>query len=334
MAHAVSMALNGTRLLNSTGHYGGAVLFSGYSSSTHFFEVIDVVSRDTVSEKAGGVVFFSDFCDLDARPLQFCSQMLANASNYAAGTYGPACASQASRVVGLSQVFGAPGQSLAPAFSILDPFNVTVSGIEQELSAVVVERTGSIKIRTGETRDTAAANENGLVSFDDFFLQGSPGSSAVVQFTTGSGVTCKGTGKVPSVNVTFVVAGCLPGYFASSVSETQTSCELCPAQTYALQSNQTECEPCREEGEAGEQDFSCLIPPDLLAAESSNLAKERRQRNAQVWLVSSGFYPSPPEEPEELLKCPNHACLALNCTVSFPFNSPYLSAPKISLTSH
>jgi hypothetical protein len=128
---------------------------------------------------------------------------------------------------------------------------------------------------------------------------------------------CLRDGNPPAVNITITVAECLPGYF-SSLKGSKMTCEMCPAHTYTILSNQTACEPCSERKiETLESEYSCLQSPELLGQEYNDLEPETTIRyRDRLWRISEGFYPLPSlDDPEELEVCPNEACLPFLCSV-------------------
>lgn len=230
---------------------------------------------------------------------------------------------EASKTVTRNLTPVASGEKVLLQFRMLDIFNNSIRLPSTTVTASLHGNTSSsVRMRSGENLNLVYSDHNGIYSFDEFSLLGSPGSAAKVDFSPQGASLCEAIPSVP-ISSRFRIASCLPSYTHMMSSGV---CEPCPARTYQLLANQSECRPCSEEvgsSESSLDSYSCLISPEF--RESHHNDDQRRYE------IEAGFYPSPSlEAPTDLLKCPNHACLSFECIVRLV--SEYPKQHNIALT--
>jgi hypothetical protein len=299
-------------ILGSRAQLGGAIVVSGVQNLVAPFSFKNLTILNSSATEAGGALFVETECDSESRLYaDLCDLISEHALNVSAAVYGDVCASSP---VALSlyqadktKQFVASGQPTRLSFFLQDIFGNNAYYLQNYVIAHL-SSTGA-KMLTRSPQDKAQVGSDKLMTFDDLSIFAREGANVSVNF---EGIAeQRSCPDVPlSLRLDFAVISCLPTYFTLH----DDTCELCPTHTYTLDGSSGDCMPCSD-GEVAEDaasEYSCLTlaSTDLENGENSNPSR--------FWKVSEGFYPVPSlDKPEELERCPNHACLPFACEVRF-----------------
>jgi hypothetical protein len=314
LAAPMTVELLNVTISDTKARDGGAVLIANaITPNLGDIHIVNTTISRSVAKGAGGGVFFDFICSFDdgsfKRIIDICSSFAFD--NVNAAGYGDLCASPSLYFILVTNSasqrggiwFTAPADKLPLSFALLDAFNNTVRMSSIRVDASLSEP-AQVKMRSGAAQDAVFSSPDGSFTFDDFSLLGNTSALAEVQFGTAAMSICA-VSRIPPIKMRFQISACLPSYtLVGGV------CEPCPSHTYALSPNPAACIPCQEEATHQEisDSYSCLMSPD-----TKSEAEEHRSHSFEV---AEGFYPSPHlEDPDELLECPNEACLPFQCNV-------------------
>jgi hypothetical protein len=313
---------------NSYSARGGAIFVAASSRLDHPFVFQNVSIANSHASHAGGAIFVGLPCAaVDPNFVEVCRAIEQNVFNVSAEEYGSVCASTVVSVDSSppidsnSTIQVAPGQPLKFSFVYLDLFGGRVYDPRSYIIAALSNHSTSVKLHANTPQDRAIMGIDREMTFPELTITGSKNATATVEFAAPiDDEWCKSLTFRLKAN--FRLISCLPSHFAI---DNQT-CQLCPAQTYSIDGSSSHCHPCDEDGHGSEssQEYSCLMSHPDVADDSVH----------NDWEIVEGFYPFPAlDVVEELVRCPNHACLPFQCTVRsdsvssslVPFNHAYIS---------
>jgi hypothetical protein len=303
----IDFGLRNVSISASQADCGGALFLSTAQEYDQPWRVANVSISDSFARKSGGALFADLSCRSTAADISDACDILQTSSlRVSALEYGDLCAST---VVSLQSAapeanrtrFVATGQPLRYSFFFIDMFGNRVYGEQNYIVATLSDHSPSVKLHTNNALDRALMELNREMVFPELSISGWQGSHATIAFEAFVEESKQCSDRhLLTKNAVLEIASCLPTYYAIDNS----TCQLCPSQTYSIGDH---CEPCDEEKVASE-DYSCLT-----AAED---AKFPTTSHLPYWEIAEGYYPSPaPDEVEELVRCPNHACLPFECSV-------------------
>lgn len=311
----------------SSADYGASFFATSATDYISKALVSDTHIIDSQAARSGGALFIAQSCSAPSLLHDLCTNVTSGSViNTTAILYGPRCSTSASQLAFIRPVEShvAPGQTIPTQLRLQDIFGQTVVEESAKVVASLLNSTPahSASLRTGVPQDTTLS-QRGIFSFLDFSLLGKFNATVEVLFRAtvsgkqaGVNAMCE-TGAPLHQTVLLRTQSCVPSHFVSpgSLNSTEVVCVLCPANTYLITpTDEPNCIPCPEKphhGDAHEENnyYSCLnSPEDQDVAQSS--AHER------LWSIPAGYFPVPSvDDAREILACPNHACLAFDCSV-------------------
>eukprot|EP01122_Echinamoeba_exundans_P007758 TRINITY_DN2457_c0_g2_i2.p1 TRINITY_DN2457_c0_g2~~TRINITY_DN2457_c0_g2_i2.p1 ORF type:complete len:1684 (-),score=138.56 TRINITY_DN2457_c0_g2_i2:1459-6510(-) len=307
----VELKMEAVKIFGSNAVRGGAI---SMRSSLRGVPTIrsEISVWDSRASVAGGAVYIFEMPHFATPLLALCNSSFSTFQNVTAGLYGPTCATAP---VGLYEAgnsashVAAPLQKVPLSLVLLDGLGQIVGGVEEPLTVALLEGR-DVQLRSGAARDSVIADEDGHFYFRDLSVLALPNSTALLGFTIGTPLMQREgrSDSIASLNITVIISGCLPSFYEVDVGQRNNSahldsvCQPCPFGTYRLRLGHvhgSECQTCdSEHGQRSEG--LCLIAP--------------KSDIRPLWTVASGFYPVPSlESPNELIRCPNSACLEFQC---------------------
>lgn len=302
-------------IANSRADRGGGIALSNPPAGIASSYVAPRCANCSASVTGGGVFLFDAAAGVHAVLRAVCAPGFCQ--NCSATLYGGNCSTAPTKFVSTpsNPLIVSPQQRARFSFSFVDALGQKVVGIEEPMSVALLRSVpeGILSLQSGSPRDAVLSDATGEFVFPNLAIFSPPNSTALLEFSSATPMLNRERRPLiwkNTLNISVVVASCLPGYFSSSSKNSSSpwefACQSCIAGTYKLtgRSNRhsQECLRCgEEEGEHAEK--GCLSLPSASDYD-------------RFWTVASGFYPIPTlQSPSELARCPNHACLPFECVV-------------------